>query len=235
MKKFFTTLCCALIFLPLTFFAQSLSEKVDTSVIAHIKNEEMNRSQVMNIESYLTDVYGPRLTASPEFEQAAKWTEQKLKDIGLENVTIETWGPFGRGWSLKKFSAEMVAPRVSPLIAYPKAWSPGTDGVVESEVVYLKASNEAELDQYKGKLKGKIVLLSDPEELHPHFKPDAERRSEEDLLKMANAGAPPPRGRFPFGDSTAMQRFRQRLNLVRMKMEFCQKRKSSIAYRSLAR
>ena len=96
--------------------------------VARIKDEGMNRSQVMQTLGYLSDVIGPRLTASPNMKRANEWTREKLTEWGLQNAHLESWGPFGRGWSLERFSAQIVAPQNIPLIAFPKAWSPGLRG-----------------------------------------------------------------------------------------------------------
>ncbi len=96
--------------------------------IQRIKDEGMNRSQVMETLSYLSDVIGPRLTASPGMKRANEWTRDQMTKWGLQNAHLEPWGPFGRGWTLKKFSAQVIEPLAIPLIAYPKAWSPGTNG-----------------------------------------------------------------------------------------------------------
>jgi hypothetical protein len=100
------------------------------ALAARIRDEGMNRSQVMQTLSYLTDVIGPRLTASPDMKRANEWTKQKLTEWGLRNAALEAWGPFGRGWTLRRFAAEVVVPQAIPLIAVPKAWSPSTRGVV---------------------------------------------------------------------------------------------------------
>src|SRR6266568_5030070 len=92
--------------------------------IVRIKDEGMNRSQVMQTLSYLSDVIGPRLTASPGMKRANEWTRDQLTKFGLQNAHLEAWGPFGRGWTLKRFSAQVSEPLNIPLIAYPKAWSP---------------------------------------------------------------------------------------------------------------
>ncbi|MCA1605618.1 MAG: peptidase M28, partial [Acidobacteria bacterium] len=122
--------------------------------IERIKDEGLNRSQVMKTLSYLTDVIGPRLTASPGMKRANEWTRDQLARWGLQNAQLEAWGPFGRGWSLKRFSAQVSEPLNFPLIAYPKAWSPGTAGPLTAEVVYLDAKDEAELQGFRGRLKG---------------------------------------------------------------------------------
>src|SRR6185503_10950397 len=111
--------------------------------ISRIKDEGMNRSELMKTLTYLTDVIGPRLTNSPNFRRAATWTRDELAKRGLVDAHLEPWGPFGRGWSIKRFSAQVVEPQAFPLIAYPLAWSPGTNGLLSADVVYLDAKNEA--------------------------------------------------------------------------------------------
>ena len=106
---------------PATTTPQAASTPVEDP-IAKIKDEGMNRSQVMQTLSYLTDVIGPRLTSSPGMKRANDWTRDQLTKWGLQNAHLESWGPFGRGWSLRRFSAEVVSPTGIPLIAYPKAW-----------------------------------------------------------------------------------------------------------------
>ena len=160
--------------------------------IDRIKDEGMNRSQVMKTLSYLTDVIGPRLTASPNMKRANEWTRDELGKWGLQNAHLEPWGPFGRGWSLKRFSAQVTEPQGIPLIAYPKAWSPGTNGAITADVVYLNAKDDAELEKFKGKLKGAIVLTSPMREVKARFEAMGTRRDEKDLLSLADA--PEPRG-----------------------------------------
>src|SRR5712691_1221016 len=186
--------------------------------IVRIKDEGMNRSQVMQTLSYLSDVIGPRLTASPNTKRANEWTRDKLTSWGLQNGHLEAWGPFGRGWTLKRFSAQITEPQDIPLIAYPKAWSPGINvmppsppadpkskkkiatpapppsSVVTADVIYLDAKNEADLEKYKGQLKGKIVLLSPTVEVKALFDPLGARRDEKNLLALANANPPGPGG-----------------------------------------
>ncbi|HKP85283.1 MAG TPA: M20/M25/M40 family metallo-hydrolase [Blastocatellia bacterium] len=170
--------------------AQTQQEKTDADAIARIKDEGMNRSQVMDILSYITDVPGARLTGSPNIRAAQEWAKAKLAEWGLNNAHLEAWGPFGRGWALEGFAVNMVKPQYSPLIAYPKAWSPSTDGAVRGEVVYLKAKTAEELEKYKGKLKGAIVLIEDQRAVKAHFDPEGRRMSDDDLLRLANADQP---------------------------------------------
>src|SRR5256714_4411653 len=95
--------------------------------IARIRDEGLNRSQVMKTLSYLSDVIGPRLTASPNMKRANEWTRDTLTKWGLQNAHLESWGPFGRGWTLKRFSAQVIEPQDIPVIAYPKACSPSIE------------------------------------------------------------------------------------------------------------
>src|SRR6267142_3446731 len=113
--------------------------------IVRIQDEGMKRSQVMQTLSYLSDVIGPRLTASPNMKRANNWTRETLEKWGMQNAHLEPWGPFGRGWTLKRFSAQVTEPQDIPLIAYPKAWSPALNGPLTAEVVYVDAKDETEL------------------------------------------------------------------------------------------
>jgi hypothetical protein len=162
--------------------------------IDRIKEEGLKRSKVMETLSYLTDVIGPRLTGSPAMKRANTWTRDRLAGWGLENAHLEAWGKFGRGWSLKRFEAQVVAPQCIPLIAYPKAWSPGTGGPLVAPVVLVDAGNEADLARYKGKLAGAIVLTSPVRNVAARFEPLATRLSAQDLLALADAAEPARRG-----------------------------------------
>jgi hypothetical protein len=125
-------------------FAQS-REKIDTAMVAKIKDEGLNRSQVMDILSMLTDVYGPRLTNSPNYKKAAEYAKKTMEEWGLQNVHFDSWNEeFGRGWELKKFSLHSLAPAYFPVIAFPKAWSPSIKGTVQTEAVYLDIKNESD-------------------------------------------------------------------------------------------
>jgi hypothetical protein len=214
MKKL---LYVALLFISAGAIAQT--EKIDTATVSKIKKEGFNNSQVMDIMSMLTDVYGPRLTNSPNYKKAADYAKGSLEKWGLQNAQIDTWDDmFGRGWQLKKFSMQVISPSAAPLIAHPKAWSPGIKGTVQAEVVYLDVKNEADLEKYKGKLKGKVVLFSLPTPIKPGFKADAARLTDSTLLVMSNSGGQEAfTGRGRFGGATAPQ------NFTFMKWDFCQK------------
>ena len=198
--------------------AQIAPEKVDLEAISKIKTEGLERSQVMDTLSYLTDVIGPRLTGSPNLRNANEWTRNKFIEWGLQNSHLEAWGPFGRGWSLERVSVHLVEPYSAPLIAYPEAWTPGTNGTVTGEVVWMDVKTADDFEKYRGKLKGAIVLTSPLREVKAHFKPEGVRLSDEDLLKLANAESAGGGGRNYSDD--AIKRMRETMELNRKKAEF---------------
>lgn len=188
-------LFAALLFAPILARSQ---EKVDLDMAKRLRDAALNHSEIMETLGYLTDVIGPRLTGSPNIKRAQEYAVNKLREWGLANPRLEAWGPFGRGWSLEGFTAKMISPGFSPLIAYPKAWSPGTNGTVRGEVVVLDVKSVAELDRYKGKLKGKIVLFAPERKVDPLFEPPAQRQTDEELRKLANAPPWSPAPPFQF-------------------------------------
>jgi carboxypeptidase Q len=198
-RQFAAALLLVALLMPYAAFAQQPQRTQPPATdsndpIVRIKDEGMNRSQVMQTLSYLSDVIGPRLTASPNMKRANEWTRDTLAKWGLQNAHLEAWGPFGRGWSLKRFSAQVIEPQGFPLIAYPKAWSPGTNGTLTAEVVYFDAKDENDLARFKGQLKDKIVLTMPIREVKAHFETLGTRRDEKNLLGLANAPMPRPGG-----------------------------------------
>jgi len=156
------------LFLSLAVLTISLSaqspEPVDSAAIAKIREHGLQKSQVMETMFWLTDRYGPRLTGSKEFEEAGDWTVKQLQNWGVESVRKERF-PFGRGWSLVKFHAQMTEPRVMPIIGLPKAWSTGTNGMFTADVVRPQITNAQDAEQWRGKLRGKIVLTQPAREV----------------------------------------------------------------------
>lgn len=213
-RKFAGAVVLSALMLPTIAAAQAAVYSAPKEDIDKIKDEGLNRSQVMRTLVYMSDVIGPRLTASPGLKRANEWTRDTLAKWGMQNAHLEPWGPFGRGWTLKRFSAMVDGPTAFPLIAYPKAWSPGTDTlmpppapvkkgkpapapqnagtVFTGEVVHFTATKDDDLEQYRGKLKGKIVLLGAIRDVRAHFEPDGKRLSEKELLNLADAPAPAP-------------------------------------------
>lgn len=192
--------------------AQNSTEPVDDEVIALIRQEGLEHSRVMDYLSWMTDVYGPRLTGSPMLDSATDWAVGALDEIGLVNVRKEAWGPFGSGWTLEHYNVEATTPEGSfPLTAYPKAWSPGTDGHVSGDVVVVEAESQEDLDGYRGQLAGKVVLMGGIREVDEWFDPLAKRRDDSDLLSLANAGLPESGGRRYSEEALKRYRFRRQL------------------------
>ena len=190
--RFAAVVMVVALLLPSAAFAKTKS-KVYTAPaedLEKIMNEGMNNSKVMDTLSYLTDVIGGRLTNSPNMKRANEWTRDTMAGWGMKNAQLEAWGPFGRGWSLKKFSAQVISPQGLPVIAFPKAWTPSTPGTVTGKVVKLEYKDEAELEKYRGTLKGAIVFVSNMRPIKADFDGMAHRFTDAELLAMANAPDP---------------------------------------------
>jgi hypothetical protein len=182
-----------------TGLAQHPAEHLDSAALKRIRAAAFDESKVMETAAYLNDEIGPRLTGSAGIRKAQDFAVARLRDWGLSNVHLEPWGPFGRGWSLEGFSASVIAPQFAPLVAYPKAWSPGTGGAIRGRALVLDANTIADLDKYKGKLRGQIVLISPPRAIDPLFDPSAHRKTDEELRALANAPLPGTAPPFQMG------------------------------------
>jgi len=168
-------------------------ERVDLDAIHRIKSEALENSKVMEHLFYLTDVYGPRVTNSSGFFGAADWVVKQLGEWGIP-AHLEKWGPYGHGWNYTKFSANLIEPQYAPLIGFPLAFTNGTNGPVTGEAMMVTLANEKDLETWKGKLKGKIVLEGAPRDLQLSLQPLARRYSDSDLSTLALAPQPvPPR------------------------------------------
>jgi hypothetical protein len=173
--------------------AQPPAERLDYATLALIRDEGLNRSQVMDHIGWLSDVYGPRLTGGPAIMQASDWAIRRFTEWGLVNAHRESW-PFGKGWSLVRFSAHMIEPQIQPLIGFPGSWTPGTTGTVVAEVVRVQIDGEADFDRYRGKLAGRIVLTQ-PERPVPMLEGRLVHRMDaDDFAEAASTPIPAPRG-----------------------------------------
>ncbi|MGH9833874.1 MAG: M20/M25/M40 family metallo-hydrolase [Blastocatellia bacterium] len=211
----------AVLILCLTAGAQVAQvEKVDLEMMKKIRTEGMERSQVMETLSWMTDVIGPRLTGSPQMKHANEWTKSKMIEWGLENGKLEAWGPFGRGWSLEKFSANVIEPVPFPVIGYPKAWTPGTDGPIVGEVIHADIRTEADFEKYRGKLKGAIVLTVPMREVAAWFRAPGVRLNDEQLLAMSNSNPAAPRQAGGPPSDEQMRQFRASAELNNKRSEF---------------
>src|SRR4051794_7350727 len=171
--------------LVLFLFPLWAEQPVDLGMINRIRDEGFHRSQVMDTAFHLTEVLGPRLTGSPELKAANDWTRQQFESWGLVNAHLEGY-PFGRGWSYTAVQTRMMAPRTVPLLALPKAWSPGTNGPVRGEVMRVEIKSEKDFDRNKGKLAGKVLLLEDAGKFEEPDTPAFERYSAAELEKLGD-------------------------------------------------
>ena len=175
-------------------------ERIDLDAIYRIKDEGFRRTAVMETAWYLTEVHGPRLTNSPGMRAAADWAIGRLSEWGLANVHKETWGPFGRGWVNDRLTINELTPSARPLLAYPRAWTPGTTGLVSAEAAIVVIEREEDFARWQGKLAGKIVLTQNPADVRPLFTPLARRYTDQDLTDLQaqpipaspSITAPPP-------------------------------------------
>jgi carboxypeptidase Q len=195
-----------LFILPANLIAQT--EKIDTAMMRRIRQEEANNSQIMDIAFNLTDASGPRLTSSPGFFRAANYAKQKLASMGLVNSMLDPWGDFGKSWELQKSYIAMTAPWYKVINAIPKSWTSSTNGAVSADVILISVKDTTELDKYKGKLAGKIILMDRTDVYKLSMKPDASRWSDADLDSMANLKPPPVRND---ADSEYIKRRREQM------------------------
>ena len=198
MRIFLAFFCCAAI-------ASAQTDSNSLVTVNKIKGEAFENSQVMDTLWYLSDRYGPRLTASPQFDEAARWAMERLKSYGIQNVHEEAWGPFGRSWSLESYSLDMVSPRYSHLVAAPLAWSGPTNGPVTGDVIeapvpgreYSPAKLASAIQEFeskwKGKLKGKVVLITTLPAEPPSTRPNFTRYTDAELAELAKAPLPATR------------------------------------------
>ena len=142
--------------------APASAQSVDRVVVNGILDQGLNHSQVMQTAAHLTDRIGGRMTNSPQMREAERWSQQQFRDWGLSNVRAEGF-EFGRGWSIIRSSARMTEPRVLDLRAIPIAWTPGTNGTLNADIVVAPMTKVADFDRYRGQLRGKIVMVTQPD------------------------------------------------------------------------
>ena len=169
------------------------AEPIDLDAIYRIKEEGLQRSQVMETAWYLTDVHGPRLSNSPTLKAAAEWTTKRLTEWGLSNVGQEKWGVFGRGWTNDRFTANVLTPVPFPLNGFQRAWTPGTGGVVAGDVVLVLIEREEDFKKWQGQLKGKIVLATNPPDVRLLTTPLGRRYTDQELSDLESQPVQPPR------------------------------------------
>ena len=164
---------------------QPATESLDLNMYQRIRDEGLNHSHVMEFATALMDGIGPRLTGSPNAKKANEWTRDTLTRIGLENAHLEDWGEFGLGWQQLNTWARIVAPDTAVLIVQAAPWSPSSAGPVTGDVVFVSILDEKDIDKYKGKMAGKIVLYGAMREVPPVDKELVDRYSDKELEEIA--------------------------------------------------
>lgn len=169
----------------LFFFVTYSQESIDTSILNKIRDEGLNHSQVDHIAHYLIDVSGPRLTNSPGYIKASNWAVSEMKSWGLANAHLDAWGKFGPGWNLQKCYVAIKKPYYQTMIAYPNAWTKGTNGLAAGDVVIIKDLNADSIRKYNYQVKGKVVIVRQKNtELRSAFTSFAERLTDDSLAKL---------------------------------------------------
>ena len=201
MRRFRTALTTLAMGMTIALQMAYAADSSDLAVVHRIRQEAMEHSRVMEHLFFLTEVNGPRLTNSPGFNAAAKWVADRSKQLGLANVALEKWGPFGRGWAASRFSAHLVEPQYSALIGAPIPWSPPTKGVIsgtpmlaplrqDNDPDRYKAELETFYSTYKGRLKNQIILFRDPRQLELQTEAPSKRFTASELSDRATAPDP---------------------------------------------
>lgn len=150
----------SIILLPLLCLAAPVAAQQPDD-LNRVIDEGLNHSQVMQIVQHLTDDIGGRMTNSPQMRQAEAWTADQFRQWGLSNVRKQGFR-FGRGWWIAASSVKMISPRPIQLTAIPIAWTPPTNGVLSAPIIVAPMKKERDFDAWRGKLAGKIVLVSLP-------------------------------------------------------------------------
>ena len=172
-----------LAFVPVT--GRASAERVDETVVAAIKLEGFQNSQVMDTLSWLSDVYGPRLTGSDNLRHAAEWARDRMKTWGLANAALEPYAMSFRGWTLERFSLDMIEPQYMRIYGYPMAWSPPLAAPLTATPIVVDIKSKEDFDKYRGKLRGAVVMNGRPAAADIGFKPEAERLDEGALTKQS--------------------------------------------------
>lgn len=188
----------------------SAQEPVDLAVVHRIKAEAFQNSTIMESAFHLSDVYGARLTATPSIRAAAEWCLRRMKEFGLDNPHLETWGPYGRRWVNTYFSAHLHEPQYAPIIGVPRAYARGTNGPVTGQPLLAPIHSIDDFPKFKGKLRGRIVMTENPPNLRPQSTPLMKRFSSAELAQMEAAPEPgAPSGPY---DPSARYKFRDQLS-----------------------
>ena len=175
---------------------QPAKENLDYNMYQQIRIEGLTHSHVMEYASALMDGIGPRLTGSPNLKRANEWTRDQLAAMGCSNAHLEDWGEFGMGWQQLNTWTRMASPDTAVFITQAAPWSPSSNGTISGPAVWMDVKKEEDLDKYKGKIAGKVVLLGEMREVKPVDKPLFERMDDKDLAKIVEYPLTPEPGYF---------------------------------------
>lgn len=138
-------------------------QDADDKLLAEIHDH----NEIMSNLEYLSDMIGQRLTGSVNLKKANDWTRQLFANYGLENPHLESW-TIAHTWTRGTARGRILSPAEHPMAIASYGWAPGTNGVVRGTVLYVKARTVEELEAYKGKLRGAVVITREPSELPPY-------------------------------------------------------------------
>jgi carboxypeptidase Q len=175
---------------------QPAKENLDYNMYQQIRIEGLTHSHVMEYASALMDGIGPRLTGSPNLKRANEWTRDQLAAMGCSNAHLEDWGEFGMGWQQLNTWTRMASPDTAVFITQAAPWSPSSNGTISGQAVWMDVKKEEDLDKYKGKIAGKVVLLGEMREVKPVDKPLFEHMDDKDLAKIVEYPLTPEPGYF---------------------------------------
>jgi carboxypeptidase Q len=180
-------------------------EKIDSDINWKIRREETERSQIMRLVHQLTDVYGPRVTGSPNFKTACDWAIEQMRQWGMQNDHLERWDFGHPGWSCNRYAVRVLSPYTDNLDARVVAWTPGTKGLVRAKVVQIdlpdrptQESLAAHLKSFQDKVRGRIVLAGAHAVVPITFNPTVKRREDSELRTQYDPLNPvPPAPKHP--------------------------------------
>ena len=172
---------------------------VDWDVVAQIREEGLQRSQIANTLSYMTDVLGARLTNSIAMDNAQHWAVEEMKRIGLTGTNREPFMEYGVSWDNEYVSIHLLEPDYQPMVGYPIAHTPGTNGKQELPAVIADVRTRQDLETLEGKIRGVAVLSTPPAIVDlSRFETGTPKRSAQEMRELAEAVVPPPPGPDPY-------------------------------------
>ena len=171
---------------------------VDPVMVAKIREEGLQHSQVMDRESYMTDVLGARFTMSEDMKRAQTWVKGEMERIGLVNVTVEPYMDWGVTWDNEYVSLHLLEPDYQPMVGYPIAYTSSTNGKEVLQAVIVDVQSRQDLERYRGTLKGKAILVTPPAPIDlANLTNGVPRRTDDDLRKIVETVITPPRAVTP--------------------------------------